>query len=191
MISNFVVDFALGMTRADARAPTAANTRAGYRFQPGIGPHSEDDTVRMALGEVGLYQAQFGVPYPEATRLRCDVCIGSSAPFEWGIEFKMLRFLGDNGKENDNVLMHILSPYGSHNSALSDCPKLVRSRIAARKAIVIFGYECGLLPLDKAIEAFEVLAARAVELGPRAEASTGPLIHPVHARGKVFGWEIG
>ena len=26
-------------------------------------------------------------------------------------EVKMLRLMGDNGKPNDNMLMHILSPY--------------------------------------------------------------------------------
>jgi hypothetical protein len=33
----------------------------------------------------------------------------------------MLRLLGDNGKLNDNMLMHVLSPYQAHRSALTDC----------------------------------------------------------------------
>ena len=33
----------------------------------------------------------------------------------------MLRFMGDNGKLNDNIVMHILSPYPEHRSALTDC----------------------------------------------------------------------
>ena len=36
---------------------------------------------------------------------------------EWAIEVKMLRLMGDNGKPNDNMLMHILSPYERHRSA--------------------------------------------------------------------------
>jgi hypothetical protein len=39
----------------------------------------------------------------------------------------MLRLMGDNGKPNDNMLMHILSPYPSHRSALTDCQKLLRA----------------------------------------------------------------
>ena len=41
----------------------------------------------------------------------------------------MLRFLGDNGKPNDNILMHVLSPYPQHRSALTDCEKLARSSV--------------------------------------------------------------
>jgi hypothetical protein len=32
-------------------------------------------------------------------------------PVDWAIEVKMLRLMGDNHKPNDNMLMHILSPY--------------------------------------------------------------------------------
>lgn len=52
----------------------------------------------------------------------------------------MLRMFGDNGKLNDNMLMHVLSPYPAHRSALTDCQKLVRSALPGRKAIVVFGY---------------------------------------------------
>jgi hypothetical protein len=34
-----------------------------------------------------------------------------SPSWEWAIEIKMPRLMGDNGKPNDNMLMHILSPY--------------------------------------------------------------------------------
>ena len=37
----------------------------------------------------------------------------------------------------------------------------------------------------------ETLADRRVELGPRYEVGLGPLVHPVHAAGSVFGWRIG
>jgi hypothetical protein len=35
-------------------------------------------------------------------------------PWGWAIEVKMLRLMGDNGKLNDNMVMHILSPYPAH-----------------------------------------------------------------------------
>ncbi len=44
----------------------------------------------------------------------------------------MLRLMGDNGKANDNMLMHILSPYPSHRSALTDCEKLLGAWLAGQ-----------------------------------------------------------
>jgi anthranilate phosphoribosyltransferase len=40
------------------------------------------------------------------------------------------------------------------------------------------------------IDAFELLAARRVQLSIREVAIFGPLVHPVHAAGRVFGWEV-
>ena len=53
----------------------------------------------------------------------------------------MLRLMGDNGKPNDNMLMHILSPYPKDRSALTDCAKLLGSGLVGRKAIVIYGFD--------------------------------------------------
>jgi hypothetical protein len=43
-----------------------------------------------------------------------------------------------------------------------------------------------------AIESFEAIAKEVVgiELGERYSAKFGPLIHPVHQQGKVFGWQV-
>jgi hypothetical protein len=49
--------------------------------------------------------------------------------------------MGDNGKPNDNMLMHILSPYPSHRSALTDCQKLAASGFSGSLAILIYGYD--------------------------------------------------
>ncbi|PYU28051.1 MAG: hypothetical protein DMG32_03835 [Acidobacteria bacterium] len=102
----------------------------------------------------------------------------------------MLRLYGDNGKLNDNMLMHILSPYPEHRSALTDCQKLVQSGLRGRKAIVIYAYESVEFPTAAAINAFELLASDAVRLSGRATASFRGLIHPVHQSGVVAGWEI-
>lgn len=99
--------------------------------------------------------------------------------------------MGDNGKPNDNILMHILSPYPQHRSAVTDGPKLRGSGLVGKKALVIYGYEYPGWPLEPTISAFEILGGRVAELGPRAEASFSGLIHPVHERGAVFGWAIG
>lgn len=88
------------------------------------------------------------------------------------------------------MLMHILSPYPAHRSALTDCGKLLRSGLSGRKAIVICGFESDTWPLEPGIRAFEALARSMYELGPRREARFADLIHPVHSSGAVFGWEL-
>ena len=103
----------------------------------------------------------------------------------------MLRMFGDNGKLNDNMLMHVLSPYPAHRSALTDCEKLAQSNQPSRKAIVIYGYDYNDWPMDPAIEAFETLASERVILGDQHAAAYDHLMHPVHQQGRVFAWEIG
>jgi hypothetical protein len=102
----------------------------------------------------------------------------------------MLRLMGDNGKPNDNILMHLLSPYPAHRSALTDCEKLLASGFDARKALVVFGYDYDGWSMDPAIEAFEGLAQRKVQLATAHSACFDDLVHPVHQRGRVFAWEI-
>jgi hypothetical protein len=46
----------------------------------------------------------------------------------------MLRIFGDNGKLNDNMLMHVLSFYPAHLSALTDCGKLANRTSPAARA---------------------------------------------------------
>lgn len=103
----------------------------------------------------------------------------------------MLRLMGDNGKPNDNMLMHILSPYPRDRSALADCEKLVASGLSGRKAVVIYGFDYPGLPMDPAIDAFELLARRNAKLSGRVVGAYRNLVHPVHREGRVFGWEIG
>jgi hypothetical protein len=102
----------------------------------------------------------------------------------------MLRLMGDNGKPNDNMLMHILSPYPNDRSALTDCVKLLESGLPGRKAMVIHGFDYHNLPMELAVEAFETLAGRWVRLGPRYVSHYSDLVHPVHVAGRVFGWEV-
>jgi hypothetical protein len=190
-LADFVRLLAVGIQRADARRPVAVSKRSGSAYQAGIGPHTEAETITLALGEIsdGLPASiEREVAYPALPRSRCDAVLrGDDA---WAIEIKMLRLMGDNGKPNDNMLMHILSPYATHRSALTDCVKLLESGFAYRKAIVIFGYDYEGWPMDPAVEAFETLAATSVELAPAGSASFRDLVHPIHRDGRVFGWEI-
>jgi hypothetical protein len=95
----------------------------------------------------------------------------------------MLRLMGDNGKPNDNILMHILSPYPDDNSALTDCQRLAASGFSGSLAVLIYGYDYDARSMEPAVEAFEQLAMQRVRLGPREVASFDGLIHPVHRRG--------
>jgi len=190
-LDEFVAGFAEGLRLADAGRPVARNKRSGVPFGAGIGPHTESETVTLALDAVKFEEharLRREVPYPADSRSRCDLVVGSDP--SWAIEMKMLRLLGDNGKPNDNMLMHILSPYPAHRSAVTDCMKLLRSGFTHRKAIVIFAYHYDSWPADPAIAAFELLAERDVVLEAVAPALATDLVHPVHAQCIVFGWEI-
>ena len=88
------------------------------------------------------------------------------------------------------MVMHILLPYPAHRSALTDCTKLLTSQLGRHKAVLIYGFDYPGWPMDPAIEAFQALASRDAKLTLPAVASFDGLIHPVHRRGRVFGWQI-
>jgi hypothetical protein len=186
-LGDFVSDFALALQAADAKRPVHKT------YKPGIGPHAEDLAVRLAISELQArsrtrYPAiGQGLRYPES-RQKCDLWIGE--PLSWAIEIKMARFFGNNGRPDDTSIKDLLSPYPMHRSALTDTVKLAESKLPGRRALVIYGFDYAQAPLLEAIEAFEVLAKLRVSLGPRHRAELGHLVHPVHASGSVFGWEV-
>jgi hypothetical protein len=146
-LGQFVQDFARALVVVDARRPVAASNRTGTLYRPGIGPHTESATLnfvmehlRQVLPDVYMGSCR-EVSYPSSPRQTCDVCFGSDPDWHWSIEIKMLRVMGDNGKSNDNILMHILSPYPANRSAVTDCEKLLQSGLPGHKAIMIFAYE--------------------------------------------------
>ncbi|MFI6757986.1 hypothetical protein ACIBF5_02400 [Micromonospora sp. NPDC050417] len=197
-LPQLVRDFASALQTADAKRPQATSpTKRTY--QPGIGPHTEQDTIKLVLNELadlspGYRKDGLNVRYPGTSRQRCDWCLGEPPSWDWAIEAKMLRLFGDNGKPNDNMLTRVLSPYPAHGSALTDCDKLVSSTLPGRKAILIFGYDYKEqkveMEMEPAIQAFETLARLRVNLGDRFVATYDQLVHPVHKRGRVFAWEI-
>lgn len=128
------------------------------------------------------------LPYVTTPKQKCDLSFGD--PPLWAIEVKMARFKGNNGKPDDTSLKDLLSPYEADRSALTDCLKLARDPLADRKALIVYGFDYPERPMDPAIEALELLARQQVELGPRETATLGPLVHPVHSLGRVFGWEV-
>lgn len=195
-LDDLVGDFAAALKHVDSRSPVATNARSGAAYQPGIGPHTEARTVRLVMDQLaganpqGYSAYRLGVSYGDGTRQTCDLLIGELGDLPWAVEVKMLRLMGDNGKLNDNMITHILSPYPEHRSALTDCTKLVASSLAGQKAILIYGYDYPGWSMDPAIYAFQTLARQRVRLSEPAVAPISGLVHPVHQHGRVFGWQI-
>ena len=194
-LAEFTSDFANALRAADARQPVAQNSRSKTCFKPGIGPHSESAALRLILKELAsrcphkYREHATSVRYPR-TKQKCDVCFGVAPNWDWAIEVKLLRFFGDNNKPNDHMLMHILSPYPEHRSALTDVDKLNAWTDPKRKAVLIYGFEYEGWPLEPALRAFEVLAGSHSNLGEREQRAFSGLSHPVHSCGAVVGWEV-
>lgn len=194
-LEKVVRDFATGIVAADALRPCAKSHDGKKSYRPGLGPHSESTTVTLVLEQMAIADPQTysalarEIPYPTDPLKKCDLSISVEAS-AWYVELKMLRLMGDNGKPNDNMLMHILSPYPQHNSALTDCLRLSESAFPGGRAVMIFGYEYPRWPLEPVIQAFESLASQRVQLGERFKATFDGLVHPVHEKGAVFGWSV-
>jgi len=197
MIATLIRDVASAIKRIDARAPTARNARTGEAYEAGFGPFPETQAVALIAEELramesGTYGGLVvGVPYPGGGRQACDLCVRENDAVTLAVEVKLLRMMGDNGKPNANMLMHILSPYPRDRSAYTDCMKLSRSEFSGMKVVLIYGFEFEDYPLGLAIESFELLARSKVALGEKHVADFSQLIHPVHRSGRVYGWEVG
>ena len=126
LLTTFVQGFSKGIELADGRRPQKIS-RTGRTYQHGIGPFTEDETVAKVLVEMeaaGLapFTAEKQIKYPKLKRQKCDLLLTMNGLHLY-IEVKMMRLFGDNGKPNDNIFMHILSPYPKQNSALTDIAK--------------------------------------------------------------------
>ena len=161
---------------------------AHKRFQPGVGPYSEADSVRLALQHMREHQSNL---FSEARTKRLpDILI----PGKWALEVKIIRPFGDNGLPAEHWSENILHPYPGNTSSLGDCMKLLQSGLPERKGVIVFGYEHAqaIVPLDAAVRSFEVLAAEVmqIKLTPRIERRSKDLFIPFHQVLRVFGWEI-
>jgi len=155
-------------------------------------PMTEDVMRDLVREKPTLYVDKFALQRPYATprRSKLDIAFGAFPAWSLCAEIKMLRIMGDNGIANDNMLMHILSPYPVHRSAVSDTEKLLASSFAGRKAILIYAYEYPNWPSSLAIHAFETLAAERARLEPVMPARAPRLVRPVHSSATVYGWYV-
>ena len=186
LLKSFIDSFSKGLQFADAERPQNG------KFSPGIGPFTEDETVARALAAMDAnalssFEHETQVSYPCVPRQKCDVRIRDGEHCLY-IEVKMMRLLGNNGKLNNNMCSHIISPYDKERSALTDIAKLKKSGFEGDKAIVIYGYDYDDYPLELMIRNFEVLAGSS--LGSRLQHDFANLVHPVHQRGATYGWII-
>lgn len=198
MNENFkkiIDDFSLCMKNIDSTRPVYQSVRKSATvYKPGIGPHTETKTVQMVVEEMKKIDNEFYKDtiiherYPNS-RKECDLKFKLKNEVIFS-EVKMMRIMGDNNKANDNIFMHIFSPYELQNSALTDGIKLLKSGFEGTKSIIIYGYDYENFPLLKTIELYEKIAKEFYSISERYSSSFENLVHPVHQKGNVFGWII-
>lgn len=180
-----VSDIADSLVRIDSSG-VPHGTR-GRTYLPGVGPYGEPqllNKVAQILNSSSRYRGKV------ETKRNPDLLIRGS----WGLEFKIVRPFGDNGREAENWSVNLLHPYEGNQSSLGDCLKLLDLSIREQKAIVVIGYEHipPLISLQPLVDSFEIIAKQIikVELGPGITENRKNLIHPIHQQLTVFAWEV-
>jgi len=144
----------------DEETTTQRASRSGSGgYIPCVGTIWEDDLTREIIDkwsklypdELPEYSEKWlEIRYPNK-RGNCDLCIRSSdyspslgePPYEWAIEMKYVRFIGDNGKNNDYGVTKVASPYRKDRSSVLDAERLSEFTLAINKAIIMYGFEFG------------------------------------------------
>jgi len=146
------------MKIVDASTMTQRASRTGSgEYIPCIGTIWEEDATREILAEwdrsfpdlVGYKPSWVEVPYPNRKSTKCDFVVNTTGftpafgkpPFEWAIENKYVRFIGDNGKNNDYGVTKVVSPYRKDRSSVLDAERLAEFTLSTRKAIMMYGFE--------------------------------------------------
>ena len=158
-------------------------------FQPGVGPYGEPQLLKKALS---ILRDRHPDRFKGAkTKREPDVLV----PKRWAIEVKIVRPFGDNGIEAEHWSQNLLHPYEGNVSAMGDAMKLLNAHGPERRGLIVFGFEHSppKIDLESLVEAFEIVSRQLlhIPLGPRCVAVLEDLIHPVHQRARVFGWEVG
>ena len=190
---KIISDFALSMKKIDSTKPVYVSQRKNKNvYKPGIGPHTETATINLVVNELKkdkfYTKIEREIKYPKS-RKSCDLKFNINNKILFS-EVKMMRIMGDNNKANDNIFMHIFSPYEKQNSALTDGLKLLKSGFDGEKSIIIYGYDYDDFPIEKTISLFEKTTKDFFNISERYSASFEKLVHPVHTRGSVYGWLI-
>jgi hypothetical protein len=157
-------------------------------YRPGVGPYGEPQVAKKA---VQYLRATYPAEFKRArTKREPDILV----PRRWALELKIVRPFGDNGRPAEHWSENLLHPYAGNVSSLGDCLKLLNSELAERKGVLVLTYEHSPPKVDLGllIDSFELLAGQILHLrlGPRCSAHLTNLVHPVHQRGTVYGWEV-
>lgn len=152
----------------DSKTTTQRASRSGSGdYIPCVGTIWEDDFTKEVITEwskrypselPGFSDKWIEVKYPNR-RGNCDLCINTQdyeielgePKYEWAIEMKYVRFIGDNGKNNDYGVTKVASPYRKDRSSVLDAERLSDFTIAKRKAIIMYGFEFDSASYDHAI----------------------------------------
>jgi len=157
-------------------------------YRPGIGPFGEPQIV----GRIRNYFIEnYNDIYPNAlTRRRPDFLI----PNIWAIEFKIVCPYNDNGALTDQWSKRLLHPYRGNQSSIGDIYKLIDLDMQIRKGIIVITYEHEIPQIDFSplLDSFELLSSELFHfhLSDRYHSIVDELVHPVHQRANIYGWEI-
>ena len=149
---------ATSLMQVDSKTNTQRASRTGSgKYIPCIGTIWEVDFTREVISQwattnssdfTNFSQKWFEVPYPKG-KGKCDLVLSGNgfkpefglAAYEWAIENKYVRFIGDNGKNNDYGVTKVVSPYRKDRSSVLDAERLMQFHTAEKKAILMYGFE--------------------------------------------------
>ena len=110
-------------------------------------------------GELSFIDDEYA--YPDS-RETCDLVITESTEelplgqFEWAIEMKYLRLVGNNGNNNDYVMQKAISPFLKDRSLVHDIEKLKKATFGLKRAIIFYGFDYD----DSSVEHAEMICQR-------------------------------
>ena len=157
-LKHIVANMAASLKVVDESTEIQRESRSGSGgYIPCVGTMWEDDFTREAVitwalrspsDFHGFTEKWFEVPYPVG-RGKCDLVLSGAgfspefglAAYEWAIENKYVRFIGDNGKNNDYGVTKVVSPYRKDRSSVLDAERLLTFHPAEKKAILMYGFE--------------------------------------------------
>ena len=152
---------AVALDHVDKTTDIINESNKGHRYLPSFFSLREQQQVKLLLTAWSeLFPEDFGsfnleVKYPTNKRTNCDVCLFSTDQiltadnllFDWALELKYLRFVGDNGKKNDFGVGKAVSPYLHESSSVLDAYRLSKEihqdQLAKRAAVIMYGFEYG------------------------------------------------
>jgi hypothetical protein len=157
-LEDIVKNMADSLVVVDETTETQRASRSGSGdYIPCVGTIWEDDFTREAVinwafrkpnNFQNFTEKWFEVSYPVG-KGKCDLVLSGAgfkpefglSAHEWAIENKYVRFIGDNGKNNDYGVTKVVSPYRKDRSSVLDAERLLQFHTAEKKAILMYGFE--------------------------------------------------